>query len=94
MLFLKHRLPFNSAIEAEGFELQFSLIAEGVGLGLTMLDALHNSAFRKSVKILKVRDFLPLQCIWLLHFRHIDRMTPAVRCLRDAVHKSLHTRVS
>jgi DNA-binding transcriptional LysR family regulator len=92
--FLKHGLSFDSAVEAEGFELQFSLIAEGVGLGLTMPDALHNSAFRKSLRILKVRDFLPLQCIWLLHSRHLGRMTPAVRCLRGAVQQSFHSRTS
>jgi hypothetical protein len=31
---LKHELPIDSAVETEGQELQFSLIAEGVGLGL------------------------------------------------------------
>jgi DNA-binding transcriptional LysR family regulator len=92
--FLKHGLSFDSAVEAEGFELQFSLIAEGVGLGVTLPEALYNSAFRKNVRILKVKDFLPQQCIWLLHSRHIGRMTPAVRCLRDAVQKSLYSRAS
>jgi DNA-binding transcriptional LysR family regulator len=92
--FLKHGLSFDSAVEAEGYELQFSLIAEGVGLGVAMSEVLHNSAFRKSVKILKVRDFLPQQCIWLVHSRYIGRMAPAVRCLRDAVQRSFHSRIS
>ena len=91
---MKHGLSFDSAVEAEGFDLQFSLIAEGIGLGLAMPEALNYSAFRKSVKILKVKDFLPKQSIWLVHSRHIGRMIPAVHCLRDAVQQSLHSRAS
>jgi DNA-binding transcriptional LysR family regulator len=92
--FLKHGLSFDSAVEAEGFELQFSLIAEGVGLGLALPEVLHNSPFRKRVRLLKVRDFLPQQSIWLVHSRHIGRMASAVRCLRDAVQKNLRSRAS
>jgi DNA-binding transcriptional LysR family regulator len=91
---LKRGLPLDCAVEAEGHELQCSLVAEGVGLGLALPEALRNSAFRKSLRILKVRDFLPQQCIWLLHSRHIGRMAPAVRCLRDAVQQSLPPRTS
>ena len=91
---LKRGLSFASVVEAEGYELQFSLIAEGIGLGLTMPEALRNSAFRKRVRILRVRDFMPQQCIWLVHSRHIGRMSSAVRCLRDAVQQSLHFRTT
>jgi DNA-binding transcriptional LysR family regulator len=91
---LQHGLPLGAVVEAEGYELQFSLIAAGVGLGLAMPGVLRNSAFRKSVRIVKVGDLLPRQCIWLLHSRHIGRMTPAVRCLKDAVQQSLHSRNS
>jgi DNA-binding transcriptional LysR family regulator len=92
--FVKRGLALDTAVEAEGFELQFSLIAEGVGLGVAMPTALHNSAFRKNVKILKVGGFLPPQCIWLVHSRHIGRMAPAVRCLREAVQQALHSPTS
>jgi DNA-binding transcriptional LysR family regulator len=91
---LQHGLPFESTVEAEGHELQFSLVAEGVGLGLAMSEVIRTSAFRKSVKILKVQDFQPQQCIWLLHSRHIGRLAPAVRCLRDAIQQPLKLRTA
>ena len=89
---LQQGLPLESTVEAEGYELQFSLIADGVGLGLTMLRVLHASAFRKSIKTLKIKGFQPQQSIWLVHSRHIGRMKSAVHCLRDAVQKSLRAR--
>jgi DNA-binding transcriptional LysR family regulator len=92
--YLQQGLPFESAVEAEGHELQFSLIAEGVGLGLTTLGAVRASAFRKSVKMLNVRDFQAQESIWLVHSMHIGRMASAVRCLREAVQKSLRARAS
>jgi DNA-binding transcriptional LysR family regulator len=91
---LQQGLPLESTVEAEGYELQFSLIADGVGLGLTMPGALHASAFRKGIKTLKIKDIQPQQSIWLVHSRHIGRMKSAVHCLRDAVQKSLRSRAS
>jgi DNA-binding transcriptional LysR family regulator len=91
---LQRGLPLESTVEAEGYELQFSLIADGVGLGLTMPGALHASAFRKGIKTLKIKDIQPQQSIWLVHSRHIGRMKSAVHCLRDAVQKSLRSRAS
>ena len=91
---LQQGLPLESTVEAEGYDLQFSLIADGVGLGLTMLRVLHSSAFRKSIKTLKIKGFQPQQSIWLVHSRHIGRMKSAVHCLRDAVQKSLRARTS
>jgi DNA-binding transcriptional LysR family regulator len=91
---LQQGLPLESTVEAEGYELQFSLIADGVGLGLTTPGALHASAFRKGIKTLKIKDIQPQQSIWLVHSRHIGRMEAAVHCLRDAVQKSLRSRAS
>jgi DNA-binding transcriptional LysR family regulator len=90
---LQQGLPFESTVEAEGNELQLSLVAEGVGLGLAMPGMLHASAFRKSVKTLKIKDFQAQEGIWLVHSRHIGRMASAVRCLRDAVQQSLRSRL-
>ena len=89
---LQQGLPLESTVEAEGYELQFSLIADGVGLGLMIPGVLHASAFRKSVKTLKIKDIQLQQSIWLVHSRHIGRMKSAVHCLRDAVQKSLRAR--
>jgi len=87
---LQHGFSFETAVEAEGYELQLSLVAEGVGLGLAMPEALQASAFRKEVKILNVKDLLPPQHIWLLHSSYIGRLEPVIECLRESVKKSLH----
>jgi DNA-binding transcriptional LysR family regulator len=92
--FLQRGLPFVSAVEAEGYELQLSLISEGVGLGLVMPQVFYSSALRGSIKLVKAKDFSPLQDVWLLHSRHIGRLAPAVRRVRDAVKQQLRTRRS
>jgi DNA-binding transcriptional LysR family regulator len=87
-------LPFVSAVEAEGYELQLSLISEGVGLGLVMPQVFYSSSLRGHMKLVKAKDFSPMQNVWLLHSRHVGRLAPAVRCVRDAVKQQLHTRRS
>jgi DNA-binding transcriptional LysR family regulator len=90
--FLRRGLPFASAVEAEGFELQLSLISEGVGLGLVMPRVLRSSALRKRIKAITVKGFAPMQNVWILHSRHIGRLAPAVHCVRDAVKQQLQER--
>ena len=90
--FLQRGLPFVSAVEAEGYELQLSLISEGVGLGLVMPQVFYSSVLRGRMKLVKAKDFAPMQNVWLLHSRHIGRLAPAVRCVRDAVKQQVHTR--
>ena len=91
---LQRGLPFVSAVEAEGYELQLSLISEGVGLGIVMPQLFYSSPLRGRMKLVKAKDFSPMQNVWLLHSRHIGRLAPAVRCVRDAVKQQLHTRRS
>jgi DNA-binding transcriptional LysR family regulator len=90
--FLQRGLPFVSAVEAEGYELQLSLISEGVGLGLVMPQLFYSSALRGRMKLVKAKDFSPMENVWLVHARHIGRLAPAVRCVRDAVKQQLYTR--
>lgn len=85
-------LPFISAVESEGYDLKFTLIADGVGLGAVMPQSYYSSPLRKSLKIVKVRDFAPKLNVWLLHSRHLGRLAPVVQCLRTSVEKSLKTR--
>jgi DNA-binding transcriptional LysR family regulator len=85
----QHGLPFECSVEAEGHELQFSLIAEGLGLGATMPDVLQVSGFRNEIKILKVKEFLVPHRIWLLSSKHVGRLAPVLRCLKVAVQKTL-----
>jgi DNA-binding transcriptional LysR family regulator len=92
--FLQRGLPFGTAVEAEGYELQLSLVSEGVGLGLVMPQVFCSSALRGRLKLLKTRDFSAMHSVWLLHSRHIGRLAPAVRCVRDAVKEHLQTHKS
>jgi DNA-binding transcriptional LysR family regulator len=87
--FLQRGLPFVSAVEAEGYELHLSLVSEGVGLGLVMPQVLHSSVLRKHIKPVTVKGLSLMQNVWILHSRHIGRLTPAVRCVRDAVKQQL-----
>jgi DNA-binding transcriptional LysR family regulator len=88
---LQRGLPFVSAVEAEGYELQLSLISDGVGLGLVMPQVLQSSVSRRYIKPVKVKDFALTQNVWLLHSRHIGRLAPAVHRVRDAVKQQLRT---
>ena len=82
-------LPLISSVESEGYDLKFTLIADGIGLGLVLPQLPRTSPLRKHLKIVKVKDFAPRLNVWLLHSKHIGRLAPAVQCLRDAVQKSL-----
>jgi DNA-binding transcriptional LysR family regulator len=55
---LQRGLPFETAAEAEGYDLQFSLIADGVGSGIAPPDVFHASPRHKNLKIVRVKDFL------------------------------------
>jgi DNA-binding transcriptional LysR family regulator len=89
---LQRGLPFETAVETEGFELQFSLVSNGVGLGLAPLDVFRKSPLHKNLKMIEVKDFSPQLSVWLLHSKHIGRLAPAVRRLRDAVQQHLKLR--
>jgi DNA-binding transcriptional LysR family regulator len=87
--FLERGLPFVSAVEAEGYELQLSLISDGVGLGLVMPQVIQSSALRKRIKPVTVKGLSPMQNVWILHSKHLGRLVSAVRCVRDAVKQQL-----
>ena len=89
--FLQRGLPFVSAVEAEGYDLQLSLISEGVGLGLMMQQVFYSSPLRRRLQLVKAKDFSPMQSVWLLHSKHIGRLAPAVRCVGEAVKQQLQT---
>jgi DNA-binding transcriptional LysR family regulator len=89
--FLQRGLPFVSAVEAEGYELHLSLVSDGVGLGLVMPQVIQSSALRKRIKAVTVKGFSPIQNVWILHSKHIGRLAPAVRCVREAVEQQLRT---
>jgi DNA-binding transcriptional LysR family regulator len=80
------------AVQAEGNDLQLSLVSQGVGLGVVMPKVLESSPFRKQLQILKVKVFSSQQAVWLFHSSHIGSLVPAVQCLRDAVQEHLKGR--
>jgi DNA-binding transcriptional LysR family regulator len=87
--FLERGLAFVSAVEAEGYELQLSLISDGVGLGLMMPLVFQSSALRKRIKPVTVKGLSPTQNVWILSSKHLGRLDSAVRCVRDAVKQQL-----
>jgi DNA-binding transcriptional LysR family regulator len=87
--FLERGLPFVSAVEAEGYELQLSLISDGVGLGLMIPQVFQSSALRKQIKPVTVKGLSPKQNVWILYSKHLGRLASAVRCVRDAVKQQL-----
>jgi DNA-binding transcriptional LysR family regulator len=89
--FLQRGLPFVSAVEAEGYELHLSLIADGVGLGLVMPQVIQSSAMRKRLKQVTVKGLSPMQNVWIIHSKHIGRLASAVQCVREAVKQQLRT---
>jgi DNA-binding transcriptional LysR family regulator len=89
--FLQRGLPFVSAVEAEGFELQLSLVSDSVGLGLVMPQVIRSSTLRKHIKPVTVKGLFPMQKVWILHSKHIGRLAPAVRCVREAAKQQLRS---
>jgi DNA-binding transcriptional LysR family regulator len=89
---LRQSLPLAIAVEAEGNDLQLSLVAQNVGFAIVMPHVYASSPFRKHLRIIKVKDFTPQQSVWGLHSKHIGHLFPVVRCLRDAVTQYLQAR--
>jgi DNA-binding transcriptional LysR family regulator len=89
--FLQRGLPFVSTVETEGYELQLSLIADGVGMGLMMPQVIRSSPLRKCVKPVTVKELSPMQNVWILHSKHIGRLASAVQCVREAVKEQLRS---
>jgi DNA-binding transcriptional LysR family regulator len=86
---LQRGLPFVVAVEAEGYELQLSLISQAVGLGLVMPPVLNSSRLRGNVDVVTVEDFSPKLRVWLLHSRHLGRLAPVVRTVGEEVKQQL-----
>lgn len=60
-------LPFHVAVEIFNSELRMSLIARGLGLGLTTQALLDRSRYRNAIEALDVRDFKADIRYWLVH---------------------------
>ena len=78
-------LPFEVAVEAFGSDLQLSLVARGVGLGVVTPGVLAGSPYREQLQPLEVDDFEGSLNVWLLHGSLPGRLTRPVSLLRDAL---------
>jgi len=78
-------LPFEVAVEAFGSDLQLSLVARGVGLGVVTPGVLAASPYRDQLQPLEVEDFEGSLNVWLLHGSLPGRLVRPVSLLRDAL---------
>ncbi|MGB7196189.1 MAG: LysR family transcriptional regulator [Collimonas pratensis] len=76
------RLPIDVAVETFGTELQLSLVARGVGIGMIMPGAWARSAFRDQLKVLDVPEFKGGVNTWLVHARAPGRLAAPLERLR------------
>ena len=84
-------LPFNVAVEAFGSELQLSLVARGLGIGLAAPQALARSAVRDRLQVIDATDFRSGLNVWLVHGALPGRLVRPVALIRDALASKLAT---
>lgn len=82
-------LPFNVAVEAFGSELQLSLVARGLGVGLAAPEVLARSPHREALQVVDVPDFRSGLNVWLVHGALPGRLVRPVALLRDALVQTL-----
>jgi len=83
------RLPFRIAVEAYGAELQLSLAARGVGIGLVTPGALARSRHREALAILNVPGFTTGLRAELVHLPETGLLAAPIALLRDELIRAL-----
>jgi DNA-binding transcriptional LysR family regulator len=76
------RVPFNVAVEAFGSELQLSLIARGLGIGLVTPDMLERTVHRPALQVIETSDFRTGVEVWFVHGSVPARLMRAIDLLR------------
>jgi DNA-binding transcriptional LysR family regulator len=84
-VFSRQRLPFSIAVEAEGKDLQLSLVIEGVGLGVVPRQVFQASPHRKLLSVIRVKDFDPIQDLWIIRSKHIGQQSKVFKTLRSVL---------
>jgi DNA-binding transcriptional LysR family regulator len=77
--------PFNVAVEAFGTELQLSLVARGLGIGLVTPDLLARSVHRPALQIVETQDFGAGIDVWFIHGALPGRLMRPVELLRRSL---------
>ena len=81
----RERGHLNLGAEVQGYDLQLSLIARGVGLGLMPKSRWESSAYRKQIKIIEPRDFRLLVTPAVVTRGGHDRFRPVVELLASGI---------
>jgi len=82
-------LPVNVAVEAFGSELQLSLVARGLGVGLAPPEVIARSVHAKALQVLDVPEFRSGLNVWLVHGALPSRLARPVALMRDALAERL-----
>jgi len=75
-------VPFNVAVEAYGSELQLSLVARGLGIGLVTPDMLERTVHRPALQVIETTDFRTGVDVWFIHGSVPGRLMRAIDMLR------------
>lgn len=82
-------LTFNVAVEAFGSELQLSLVARALGVGLAAPELLARSPHRDALHIVDVPEFKSGLSVRLVHGALSGRLVRPVALMRDALVETL-----
>ncbi|HET6806111.1 MAG TPA: LysR family transcriptional regulator [Frateuria sp.] len=83
------QLPFHVAVEAFDPLLRHSLIARGIGIGLTAGRLLRESPYRKALRVVEVSDFHAEVRAWLVHRPTDGRLAAPLAHLRGELRRAL-----
>ena len=83
-------LHFDVAVEAPTSELQLSLVARGIGIGLVTRASLERSPLRDSIRVLSVPDFHSGISVWFAHAQEPGRLAGPLDLLRSELAAILH----
>lgn len=78
-------LRFEVAVEAFGSELQLSLVARGVGLGIVTPSQLAASAYKDALQAIEAPEFSGGLNVWLVHGTLPGRLVRPMALLREAL---------
>ena len=83
------QLPFDVAVEAFGTELQLSLVARGMGIGLVTRDLFRRSAYRNALHLVPTPEFQIGIHVWLIHAELPGRLAQPIALLRELLTETL-----
>lgn len=84
-------LPFDVAIEVLSPDLRLSLVARGLGIGITTTSVLQASPLRKSLQVIEVPEFAIHVNGWLVHRPGPDRLKGPIEELYQGLSQGYDT---